>query len=287
MDSQTLRLRDGRMLGFREFGDPNGLPMFYFHGFPGSRLEAKPAHPTAEAMGVRLLALDRPGFGRSDFQPGRQLVDWAVDVESAADVLGVERFGVLGASGGGPYVLAVAHALPKRVRLAAIVSGLGPVSDAVAGMGPVNRLGLALARWLPGGVYAGMWMIRTVGPQRMLRLIENTLAPPDRRVLSRADVLASVTETLEEGFAPGSKGAAHDLLLLARPWGFVLQDVRVPVLLWHGEADEDIPVSVGRSVAAMLPDCHATYWPGEGHLALYDRIGEVLGAICDRLGDAG
>src|SRR5215475_3198278 len=112
----VLRLADGRALGYAEFGDSGGEPFFYFHGHPGSRLEARFAESAATAAGVRIIALDRPGYGLSDWQPGRAILDWPADVTEAADLLGIGGFSVVGGSGGGPYALACAYRLPDRVR---------------------------------------------------------------------------------------------------------------------------------------------------------------------------
>ena len=115
-DRQTLTLRDGRALGYAEYGDPGGIPGFYFHGHPGSRLEAQLADQAAVETGIRIIALDRPGYGRSDFQPGRRILDWPSDAAEVADQLGIGAVPVLGASGGGPYALACGYVLPERFR---------------------------------------------------------------------------------------------------------------------------------------------------------------------------
>lgn len=128
-DSRTLRLRDGRLLGYAEYGDPGGPALFYFHGFPGSRLEARLGDAVAARNGVRLIALDRPGFGLSHFKPGRTISEWPDDVVELADALGIDRFAVMGVSGGGPYVAACALKIPHRLIGAAMVSSTAP-SDA-------------------------------------------------------------------------------------------------------------------------------------------------------------
>lgn len=150
---ETLRqvtLRDGRELAYAEYGDPQGVPVFFFHGLPSCRL----MHPDAEmsrTLGVRLLTMDRPGFGRSDPKPGRTLLDWADDVSDAAGSLGLQQFAVVGPSGGGPFVAACACKLAPRVTSAAIVGGSGPVDapGALAGMAPERRIGYWVAQRAP------------------------------------------------------------------------------------------------------------------------------------------
>src|SRR6266536_1812907 len=118
---RTSRPARSLSLAYTHYGDPNGQPVMYFHGWPGSRLEAELVSGEARTAGALVIAVDRPGMGGSDFQRGRRLLDWADDVVALADALQLERFAVLGVSGGGPYALACAHAIPQRVSAAATV----------------------------------------------------------------------------------------------------------------------------------------------------------------------
>ena len=142
-----LRLADGRTLACLEFGDPAGPPVLYFHGYPGSRLEARVAADAARRLGLRLLAVDRPGFGQSTFQAGRTVGGWAADVAALADHLALERFSLVGVSGGAPYALACAAQLSHRLARVALVCPLGPldVANGREGMLAQDRVMLALA----------------------------------------------------------------------------------------------------------------------------------------------
>src|SRR5918996_4665095 len=143
---RTIRLRDGRRLGFAEWGDAGGRPLLYFHGWPGSRVEGRLADETARSRRIRMIAVDRPGMGRSDFPPRRTLVDWPDDVVEVAAAVALDRFAVLGISGGGPYAAACAWKLSDRLTRAGLVSCLTPldVPGATAGMGRRNRLSFQL-----------------------------------------------------------------------------------------------------------------------------------------------
>ena len=125
---RIVRLADGRALAYAEWGAPDGFPVFGFHGSPGSR-RTHLGEEAPRSADVRLILPDRPGFGLSDPQPGRALLDWPRDVAALADHLGVDRFAVYGFSGGGPYALACAWAMPERVTAAAVVGGEGPIRD--------------------------------------------------------------------------------------------------------------------------------------------------------------
>ena len=137
---QQVTLQDGRMLGYAEYGAPEGMPAFYFHGFPGSRLDYQlvdTGEAAAEAN-ARIVAPDRPGYGLSDFRRGRKILDWPNDVTELADALGIDRFAVLGISGGGPYAAACVLTIPRRLTVTAIVCGMGP-SDAPGMKDGVSR----------------------------------------------------------------------------------------------------------------------------------------------------
>ena len=281
MDGQeggTITLRDGRKLGYAAYGDPAGAPAFYFHGTPGSRLEAALLDDAARTHGVRLIGVDRPGFGRSDFKKKRQIRDWPDDVAELADALGIERFAVVGLSGGGPHVAACALALKPRLTAAAIVSGAGPANARITpDMGWLRRT--LYRAWLvtvpiftPLFVWQMMLSVRHLPASRWPRHI-------DPRVLSRPSMRAEFKRDLVEAFHHGSRGAAHEYVLFSRPWHFDLHDIAMPVRLWHGDADQIVPIAVGRFVAAAIPDCEATFFPGEGHLLIVDHTAEIAAAL--------
>jgi pimeloyl-ACP methyl ester carboxylesterase len=282
--AQVLQLRDGRRLGFAEYGAPDGRPLFFFHGTPGARLMARFAHPVALRHGIRLVAPERPGYGLSDLQPGRRLGQWPDDVAALADHLGLGRFALAGVSGGGPYVAACAHRWPQRVDVAGIVSGVGPLED------PVIRAAFSAAqRHALGVVSKASWAVRPllalpVGlvrrrPLRALDLITPYEPPADRAVLARPEVRTAVVDDLGEALRQGSRAVLDDLRLFGEPWGFRLEDIKVPVELWHGEQDAQVPVAVGRQVARRLPDCRARVLPDAAHRWLVDQCEEVLSTL--------
>jgi pimeloyl-ACP methyl ester carboxylesterase len=280
---RTIRLRDGRRLGYAEWGDFGGRSLLYFHGWPGSRLEGRLAHPAARAKGVRLIALDRPGMGLSDYQPRRALVDWPDDVLQLAAALGLERFAVLGISGGGPYAAACAWKLSEQLTRAGIVSSLAPldVPGVIAGMGRRNRLSFELVgrvAVLRRALFASMAVSARRRPDRLLERGVGAVA--DKKYLARPDVRKVLGEGLAEAFRSGGRGSAWEMGLYTRPWGFRLEDIRTPVYLSHGEQDANAPVAMGRHLASVIPECQASFYPGEGHLHFVDRLPEILAALC-------
>ena len=284
LPGKTLRLKDGRLVGYAEYGDPQGKPLFYFHGSPGSRLEGQFVHDAASRHGVRVIALDRPGFGLSDSKPGRAIADWPDDVVQVADALGFERFAVLGASGGGPHVAACALKVRQRLTSAAIVSGVGPFDapQATQGMMGWLRLLMRLARGFPWYVRFLIWLLGWLArrfPAQLIWLQSRSGPKSDRAVLARPDIKAWAVQSLAEPFRHGGRGAAWELALLARPWGFRLEDITMEVHLWQGEADVMVPPPMGRFQAQAIPNCRARFYPGEAHLLMVDRAEEILRAL--------
>jgi pimeloyl-ACP methyl ester carboxylesterase len=242
-------------------------------------------HAHAVAHGVRIIAIDRPGYGASDDQPGRTLLDWADDVGELADVLGFARFHVIGASGGGPYVAVCALRLPDRVHEAGILCGMGPVDapGAANGMMVLYRVGLEIAKRFPGfsrPVFALLAPAFRRHPRFFLNRIAAKAAEPDRPFFDDVHCVNVFVDTFREAFRNGWRGAARDGQLYARPWGFRLEDIRARVLLWHGEKDTLVPVAFGRHVASRIPGCEATFYPDEGHFSIaLNRADEIVAAF--------
>lgn len=279
----TIRLRDGRRLGYAEWGDRAGSPLLYFHGWPGSRLEGRLGADAARANGVRLIALDRPGMGLSEYQPRRSLMDWPDEVVQLAAALGLERFAVLGISGGGPYAAVCASKLSERLTRVGIVSSLAPldVPGVAAGMGRRNRMAFQLIGRVAALRRALFAATAISARRRPDRTLERGLGEAmDKQYLARPVVRKVLAESLSEAFRSGGRGPAWEMGLYTRPWGFRLEDIRIPVYLSHGEQDANAPVAMGRYLAAVIPECQATFYPGEGHLHFVDRLPEILAALC-------
>lgn len=279
---KLLTLRDGRRLGYAEFGAPGGRPVLHCHGFPASRLDARLAHEAAARLNVRLIAPDRPGFGLSDFHAGRRMADWPRDVVELADALSLGRFAVLGVSGGAPYAVACAGQIPDRLTAVSIVCGLGRLDAGAdrAGMSPFSRSSFALARSVPGLSkllnFALAPLLRD-SPRWILKLLASKLPAPDRAVLSDPKVFAMFADSFREAFCQGGRGAAHDMTLYAQPWETRVESIRVPCHVWHGEQDTTVPVAMGRRLAAAIPGCRATFLHEEGHFSLpINRADEIL-----------
>ncbi len=279
----VFRLPDGRRLAYAEYGDPHGTPVMCFHGNPGSRLfwgllPGSPFHP-----GLRLIAPDRPGFGRSDFDASRTFADWPDDVAALADGLGLERFAVVGLSGGGPFALACAWKMPERLSATGVISSVGPFDapGATGGMSRTNHGLFLLARRAPWAVRASARAVAGLmrrAPERFMTRLAYKFPEVDRNVMSRPEVRALVREDFPEAFRQGGRGPAHELILYARPWPFRPERIETEVHLWHGEVDRSVG-AVGQYLAQVLPNCRARLIAGAGHFWVIDHMSEVLDSL--------
>ncbi len=268
-------LPDGRAIGLREAGVASGWPLLLFPGTPGSRLSPLADLRPSRELGARVIVLERPGFGVSSPQPNRRIMDWPADVANVADALRLDSFAIAGMSGAGPYLAATALALPRRVRAVAMLGVASPL-DAPGireGMSARRRLMYAALPWLRHGLP----VLRLLGAEGVSRIMTGDVPACDRAVIARiAEPYAAMRR---EAFRQGPAALAHELALVARPWGVRLEDIRVPVHLWHGERDVSTPVAMGRYLAATIPGCRARIVPDAGHFLAYDRWEEILTAL--------
>ena len=283
-DTHVMVLPDERELAWMELGAAEGLPVIAFHGTPGSRLQLGFGDAPARAAGVQFIVPDRPGYGLSAYQPRRRLAGWSDDVASLADHLHLTRFAVVGLSGGGPHAAACARFLPERVVAAAIVSGVAPLTEpgSEAGMVPADVLLVRMARRSPAStlpLFAAMAMFDRRWPERALDLMARQLGPADAAVLAHPQVRAAMVADLRRSAPTTGKALAQDYALWAADWGFRLQDITVPVHLWHGDADRDVPIAHAHRQAETIPGSVLHDCTGESHLLVGTRLEEILRVV--------
>jgi pimeloyl-ACP methyl ester carboxylesterase len=278
----TIRAYGGRQIGYGEFGDPEGTPIILIHGFGDSRLTRHPDDELTARLGVRLITVDRPGIGLTDPMKELTLFDRIADIEEVADSLKLDRFAVLGWSGGAPFALAAAHALGDRVTRAGIAGGFGPFErSGFRHLAPkeIRRVILILK--------AAPWMSSVLAKESAKQLHgemrgamhggEALASSSDESVLAQGRVRENITRGAEEAFRQGHEGVAADMLLVFRfKWGFKPEEVHRPVELWYGEEDRMTPVEVGRGLASILPDARLRVTPRAGHLLHIKHWEEIL-----------
>jgi pimeloyl-ACP methyl ester carboxylesterase len=280
----AIRLDDGRSLAFAEWGDPHGRPVLLFHGRPGSRLLC-PDEDATKTERVRLITVDRPGYGRSDPRPGRTLLDWADDVLALADQLELPRFSVIGWSSGGPHALACAARIPERIHSVGLAASSGPL-DEVPGeweqlSAEVRGLVEGLRQGLPGTMEAIERRVSWFAddPDSILGKISTDRYDPDDELLAREDILEPMKVWMREGARQGSAGFVRDWVAEYLPWGFSLIDISHETLVWWGEEDILVRRAHTDYLASALPKARLITHPGEGHLAPLSHWGEMLAAL--------
>jgi len=283
-DTVVMDLPDGRELAWLELGEASGPPVFVFHGTPGSRLQVSFDEEPIIAAGIRFIAPDRPGYGHSTFHRGRRLADWASDVSRLADHLEIDRFSVIGISGGGPHAAVCARLLADRVVSAGIVSGVAPLADpgAEEGMMGFNRFVTRLARTSMYLVYPPFILSASVfrrWPELALRAASGQLPASDFEILNRPNVKRAFIEDYRRASSTSALAAAQDFALFARDWGFRLEDIDIPIDIWQGDDDRNVPISHGRLLAARISGSVLHECPGQGHMLVVDRLEEILRTV--------
>ncbi|KAM5341203.1 hypothetical protein ACJ41O_015312 [Fusarium nematophilum] len=280
---QVLTLPDGRALGFAEYGSPEGKPLFYFHGYPSSRLEAEPLDEMARRRGIRLIALDRPGFGLSAAKPGRQILDWPADVQAFAKSMDIPQFAVLGVSGGGPYALACAYALPRMLTGVGLFASGPPWAAGAHHMSLIRRASSLAANHAPIVLKTGLvmlvhssrWLASTSPVTRRIakwledRDAKEQVSKMEKTPSQRIDDIMRLL--IDEPFAQGADAAVYEAKLLSsQDWGFRFEDVSYgKVRIWHGVRDGNAPMIMIRHMAERLPHCVLYELEGDTHYTMF------------------
>jgi pimeloyl-ACP methyl ester carboxylesterase len=288
-----LRLADGRRLNYSQTGPDDGFPVFYCHGAIGTPLRrAVDLEALTAEVGVRYIAVSRPGIGGSDPAPGRTVLDFGTDLGELADALALTRFAVVGVSAGGPYALAAARALPDRVVRAGVCSSLSPLCapHRTPGMHLRIRLALAALAWTPGVCAAAGEVVLPVirrHPELLSRVIAAHAAPGERGRLQPPEERGAASSSFLDAAAGGVRGMVDDYLTYSREWGFSAREVEVEVHLWHGLRDPLVPIEHALQLSITLPQCRVFFDPDEGHHFFRRRLATILAMLVGKHTDAG
>jgi pimeloyl-ACP methyl ester carboxylesterase len=301
---RTVVLGDGRTVAYAEWGDPDGRPVFLLHGMPGSRLFCPDVAATV-AAGVRLITPDRPGYGRSEPRPGRAIIDGADELEEVATRLGIDRFGVVGWSSGGPYALASAMAARDRVAAVAVVAGDAPIAERpelTADLPAEAQDRIAGVRRGDNAALERLEARLTAAAEALLQRFgdgdgdrgdsdvgsgdsdsdvgsEADAADPDATYRALAAYRAALATMFREAFRQGTSGFRDDWIATIRPWGFRLADVDRPVDVWWGDADQLTDRRHTLALAAGIRSARLTIVEGAGHSVLAAEWPAILGNL--------
>lgn len=281
-----LKLPDGRQLCFAEFGDPKGQPIFVFHGNPNSRLLWGVIPGSPFLPDVRLIAPDRPGFGRTDFKEGvTTLENWPNDITVLADSLGIQKFAVFGPSGGGPYALSCAWKIPERLTSVGIFASVGPfIPETDKNIAAPVRMMWAKAPKLPGLFKLQMklfaWLARKY-PKLYIKMVLKEFSETDRKVYERLNIAELIQVDRNEGYRQGGIGTWYDAMIPGN-WPIPLNEIKTKVYLWQGEEDISVPLSMGHYMAKKIPNCEAKFIKGVGHFWIFEHLAEMLEKLVER-----
>lgn len=264
----------GLRVAWDEYGSPNGQPLIYCHGWPSSHLQARLLHHLARERDIRVLAMDRPGIGHSEREPGRTLQSWGTLLAAFAEYLGIGKFMQLGVSGGGPYALAGAAMLPDRVTATAILCGAVPLADMPRnGLHPFYRMLIPL-RKLPHACFTpairlAAWLATTAPDRPPLSWILKSLPAPDRQLLlENPQTQQILAESFIEGTRQGGRGVMEDAEIYFQRWDLPLAAITHTIRYWHGGRDRNISAEMARVFVSTIPHARLDVDPQEGHFSL-------------------
>jgi pimeloyl-ACP methyl ester carboxylesterase len=301
--NQTITLPDKRLLGFAEYGDPSGYPLMFFNGFPSCRYEVWPIHSMLKRKRIRLIAPDRPGFGLSTFQPNRKIIDYASDVENLANHLELDRFAVIGASGGGPYALACAKVIPaERLSAVGLFASAGPLrvegeggEELMRDIRPSSKLFAKGVIWVPRFknwlIKLAIWTVHwALCQQWIIKLLDSRIreskvkAPmgkggPEETTEGRPGPGEFLAVFFKETFCQGSEPTLQEAQLFASPWGFESSDISYDkIQLYHGTRDVNAPINQIRYMVERLPHCTLKEYDTD-HFGMAGNLDEILDEI--------
>jgi pimeloyl-ACP methyl ester carboxylesterase len=281
-EAGRVRLGEHRVLGVAEYGDPAGRPVLYFHGGLSSRVDVRVTDAACRSRAVRLLSVDRPGIGLSDPAPGHGLLDWPKDIGGLLDALGIGTAGIVAWSGGAPYALACAVALPQRIATVVTVGGLVEITkpERLKEIGLLaDRILFPLSRRAPLLTVALMHATRLMGRRALRRSLLRALHAPADRALVEAWSLADATDFFFEAMRQGAGGIVTDYRVMGGSWGFRPNEVSCPVHVLHGTEDDLVPRHHSTDLAASLPNGRFHLVEDAGHYAFQRHPGKILAFV--------
>lgn len=288
IDYKIFQLSDGRNLAYSEYGDPNGVPVIHCHSVLGSRLEiAFDAAEISKKHSVRLIVVDRPGYGASDSDPEASFTKWVNDLIQLLDYLMIETFSLTGYAMGGLFALACAHQIPHRLKHVAIVStGITPKSsEDYKTMIPLYKMNTLLAKNIPK-IYSLLTGILVKGilsePETFFEQFNEYLDSADQDIMNSGEFKANMFSSLTESFRLGGKAASKEVAQFMHNWEFDISEITTPVSLWHGTSDFHVPVALGKRLSEHLNDAHLHIKEGQGHYLFYTHWNEILSEMAKK-----
>lgn len=268
-------LKDNRKLQFTIIGNENGEPLFFFHGWPGSRFFLLPVLEEIFSLNVKIICPDRPGMGLSDFKKNRTLLDFADDVKQLADFLNIDRFSVFGHSAGGPYAIACTFKMPERIKSAGLVSSFSPIfsNEVLNGLMKSNKIIFSLARKNHFLHNLIIYFLVKGGVDRLILNMSKSLPDVDKKIISN---IPNIKLDVEESFKGGYKGLALDQQVLTCDWQIDFEKLETQFFLWHGKKDVMITYEMSKYLSKNIKNCKTKVYDDYGHFFIFPKIKEIV-----------
>ena len=271
--NNNYSLSDGRNLGYHQYGNLNGFPIFAFHGLPGSRIWFKDDDETCKSLGIHLITVDRPGFGMSDQKKNRTFLDFSDDIQELSNSLGFTKYSVFGISGGGVYAAALAYKYPESIQVCGLISTVNQFENGKPpkAMASENRSVFILSKrfpWLMKFLLNQQKKMIEKEPDRYIEsIMTNTkhLCEADRAVMENRENAEFLIMHVGEAFKNGVEGTVTEAKLFMRNWGFNVRDIEVPIVLWHGTEDTLSPIEPIIELSEEIQNCKRNLVEGKGH----------------------
>ncbi|MCJ8288985.1 MAG: alpha/beta hydrolase [Crocinitomicaceae bacterium] len=278
---QYIILKDNRKLGFAEYGNTEGFPIIYCHGSQSSRLEMHFDMSFAIENDLRIITIDRPGHGISDFNPEGSILSFAKDVNQLTEYLELNKFSVAGMSAGSPFALGISYLFPENVYKTSIISGFAPFNkESKKCLSKDVKMMLNLAKTFP---FLLKMLLKVQvkqlnkNPKKALKGFLKIMGQPDQEILKNHSVMEVIENMFTEAFRNGSKGVAYEISnLLVREWDFKLDEIRVPVTFWQGEKDNNVPFEWAELMNNEINNSKLKKYPEEGHLIIFQHAEEIF-----------
>lgn len=291
-EEQHIILEDKRKLGFAEYGSTEGYPVIYCHGSQSSRLEMHYEMSFAFENDLRIITIDRPGHGISDFNSTGSILDFARDVKYLTNHLGIDRFSVAGMSAGAPFALGISYLFPENIYKTSIISGFAPFNnESMKHLSKDVKMMLNLAKTFPF-VLKILLKVQVKqlnkNPKKALNGFLKIMGQPDQEILKNDSVMEVIEDMFKEAFRNGSKGVAYEIShLLVKEWGFNLNEIRVPVTFWQGEKDNNVPFEWANLMHNEINNSKLKTFPEEGHLIIFQHAEQIFTDLKQTLPNTG
>ncbi len=290
MENNYLILKDKRKLGYTEYGTKKAYPIIYCHGSQSSSLEMHYDLSFAINNNLRIIAIDRPGHGDSDFNPEGSIKSFANDTHQLIKHLNIDEFSVLGMSAGAPFAMGIANYLPKKPRFLGIVSGFAPLNNETQKvLNKDVRLLLKMAKSFPIFLKLMLkvqnWQLKK-NPKSALKNFLKIMSEPDQEILKNKAVINVIEKMFTRAFKNGSQGVAYEISkILVQDWGFKTNEIAIPTFIWHGDMDNNVPKEWAMKTTNEIQNSRLKVYPNEGHLIIFKNAEEIFKTLVSPKGN--